>query len=87
MSTREKGVLRAANPTNCAGALMNILDSTDIRFPAEDQVRNVPATVVEELLYGLIVGAPFLWQNNCMINFADGGSFTLTPLGRHGYFS
>ena len=60
---------------------MNPLDSTDISlvFPPEEQVRNVAVTVVEGLVYGLIVGAPFLRQNGSVINLADGGSFRLTP--------
>ena len=80
MGTRGEGVLRAANPTNSGGPLMNTLDSADIPlvFPPEDQVRNVTVTVVEGLPYGLIIEAPFLRQNGNMINLADGGSFKLT---------
>lgn len=81
MSTRGRGLLRAANPTNSAVPPMDILGSTDIPlvFPPEDQVRNVTVRVVEGLPYGLIVGAAFLRQNGSMINFADAGGFRPTP--------
>ena len=60
---------------------MNIVRSCDITFVfmPEDRVRRMTVRVVEGLPYGLILGAAFLRQHGCILNFAEGGDFKPAP--------
>ena len=62
ISSKGKGLLRAANPIHSGVAPMNIVGSCDIPlvFTPEDRVRRMTVRVVEGLPYRLILGAAFL---------------------------
>ena len=81
ISSKGKGWLRAANPTQSGVPPMNIIGSCDIPlvFSPEDRVRRLTVRVVKGLPYGLILGAAFLRQNESVINFAEGGGFKPAP--------
>lgn len=81
MNKAGKDLLNAAIPRDKKVLPMNILGSADlpIVFPPDDRVHIVTVRVVDQLPYGLILGAVFLRKNESVISFAEGGSFRPTP--------
>lgn len=81
VSTKGKGLLRAANPTDSQVPPMKIIGSAHLPlvFPPEDQVRMLTVRVVDSLPYGLIMGAAFLREKGSVINFGNHGGFKPTP--------
>ena len=81
MSPRGQGWLRAANPTNSAVPPMIFLGSCELSlvFSSEDRLRKILVRVVEDLPYGLIIGAAFLRKNGNIISFKAGGGFKPAP--------
>ena len=81
MSPRGQGWLRAANPTSSAVSPMKIsgLCEVPLVFSPEDRVRKVLVWVVEDLPYGLIIGAAFLGMHDSIISFAADGGFKPAP--------
>jgi len=60
---------------------MRVLGSATIPvvWAPEDSVHNLTVRVVDELLYGLIVGAQFLRTNNSVLDFGAGKGIKPTP--------
>ena len=81
MSSRGQGSLREANPTRNAVPPMKISGSCELSlvFSPEDRVRKLLVRVVEDLPYGLIIGAAFLRTHGNIISFAAGGGFNPAP--------
>ena len=81
VSSSGQGWLRAANPASSATPPMKIAGSCELPlvFRPEDRVRKVLVRVVQDLPYGLIIGAAFLRKNGSVISFAAGGGFKPAP--------
>ena len=73
--------LHAANPANRDVPSMRVLGSATIPevWAPEDKVHNIAERVVDELPYGLIVGARFFRTNNSVLDFGVGKGFKPTP--------
>ena len=83
---RGQGWLRAANLRISTTPPMKIAGSCKLPlvFTPENRVREVLVRVVEDLPYGLIIGAAFVRKKGSVISFAAGGGFKPAQ-SRHGY--
>lgn len=81
ISTRGKGVLRAANPTNSKVPPMETVGTCilPLTFAPVDRVFKVRVRVVPGLPFGLILGAAFMRTHNSVLLFAGKGTFRPTP--------
>ena len=84
LRTKGKGSLHAANPANKGAPPMRILGSAIIPvvWAPDDRVHNIAVRVVDELPYGLIIGARFLRTNNSVLDVGAGRGFKQTPSSR-----
>ena len=78
---RVQGWLTAANPTSSTSPRMKKSGSCDfpLVFSTKDPVRKVLVRVVEDLPYGLNIGAALLGKHGSNISFAFGGGFKPAP--------